>query len=101
MTQPSGGKPEEVRILQGCLNDLISVMALPALWRGREPHEILGALLDGLVRMLQLDCAEARLADGFSDTVIEIRRPEGAAPASPRGLSVATFHLGVRDAVGV
>lgn len=101
MTQRGEEKPEAARVLRGCLNDLIIMMALPALWRGREPHEILGALLDSLVRMLQLEFAEANLADGFADAAISIRRPDGAAPDSPSGLSVATFHLGVRDAVGV
>ena len=52
---------ENIRRLQGCLNDLVSLLSLPALWSGREPPEVLGILLDVLLRMLQLDFAYARL----------------------------------------
>lgn len=51
----------EIKSLQGCLNDLISVLAFPALWSGREPDQVVTALLDGLVAMLRLDFAYARV----------------------------------------
>src|ERR1700687_3000958 len=74
---------EEVRRLQGCLNDLISVMALPALWSGRGPMEIVEALLDGTVRILRLEFAYARLPHGFDGAPRELLRTlrAGAAPA--------------------
>jgi PAS domain S-box-containing protein len=101
MTRYSEGATDEVRRLQDCLNDLISVMALPALWRGREPPDIVAALLDGLVRMLRLEFARARLCDGFASAPpIDILRPEDSAPADSPGLSTATFRLGVQDALG-
>ncbi|OAI53216.1 hypothetical protein AYO47_05265 [Planctomyces sp. SCGC AG-212-M04] len=31
------GRSEEVRRLQGCINDLVSLLALPAIWLGRGP----------------------------------------------------------------
>src|SRR5438128_1484697 len=52
---------DEIRRLQGCINDLISLLALPAMWSGREPSQVVGILLDVLVRMLRLDFVYARL----------------------------------------
>ena len=52
---------QEVKRLQRCMNDLISVLALPATWIGSEPSRIVGDLLDGLLNMLNLDFIYARL----------------------------------------
>src|SRR5712664_5026540 len=52
---------DEMRRLQGCINDLISVQALPAMWTGQEPAQIISTLLDVLIGMLRLDFAYARL----------------------------------------
>ena len=41
----------EIKRLQGCINDLISVLALPAMWRGQNSTQILNTLLDVLVGM--------------------------------------------------
>jgi signal transduction histidine kinase len=57
--------PDEIRNLKACINDLISVLALPARWAGREPSQILGTLLDVLLGMLRLDFAYARLSDAI------------------------------------
>jgi len=54
---------DEIRRLQGCINDLISVLALPAMWRGQESVQIVSTLLDVLLGMLRLDFAYARLKD--------------------------------------
>ena len=51
----------EIKRLQSCLNDLITVLALPAIWSGGESPHILETLLDSLVTMLRLDFAYARL----------------------------------------
>jgi transcriptional regulator with GAF, ATPase, and Fis domain len=64
----------EIRRLQGCINDLISVMALPAIWSGYEPTHILGTLLDVLVGMLRLDFAYARLNDSIAGSPLEVVR---------------------------
>jgi len=55
-------RSEEIRRLQGCINDLVSLLALPALWIGREPPEVASTLLDVLLKMLRLDsrpCSES------------------------------------------
>ena len=47
---------DEVKRLQACINDLISVLALPAIWTGHGPSHVLRTLLDALLGMLRL-CA--------------------------------------------
>jgi PAS domain S-box-containing protein len=65
---------DEIKNLKACINDLISVLALPAIWTGREPSEILSTLLDVLLGMLRLDFAYARLSNSIGGTPIEIVR---------------------------
>ncbi len=45
----------EIKRLQRCINDLVSLLALPAMWSGSKPDEIVHTLLDSLLRMLDLD----------------------------------------------
>ena len=54
---------EEIKRLQRCANDLVSVLALPAMWSGAEPSQIVHTLLDALPRMLQLDLVYVRLKE--------------------------------------
>src|SRR6266850_7106343 len=65
---------DEIRRLQGCINDLISILAIPALWRGQESAQIVSTLLDVLVGMLRLDFAYARLKDPVGGAPIEMVR---------------------------
>ena len=65
---------DEIKRLQGCINDLISVLALSALWSGREPSEMIRALLDGLLGMQRLDFAYARLSGPIDVEPIELLR---------------------------
>ena len=65
---------DEIRRLQGCINDLISVLAIPALWRGQESAQIVSTLLDVLIGMLRLDFAYARLKDPAGESPIEMLR---------------------------
>ena len=65
---------DEIRRLQGCINDLISVLAIPALWRGQESAQIVSTLLDVLVGLLRLDFAYARLKDPVGGAPIEMVR---------------------------
>src|SRR5258707_10006182 len=66
---------DENRRLQRCINDLISVLALPALWGGSEPSHMVGTLLDVLVAMLRLDLAYARVIDWSGGPPIEMVPP--------------------------
>jgi PAS domain S-box-containing protein len=64
----------EIKRLQSCINDLISVLALPAIWSGSESSRILGTLLESLQTMLRLDFAYARLGDASGGQPIEVIR---------------------------
>lgn len=64
----------EIKRLQSCINDLISVLALPAIWSGSEASHILGTLLDVLLTMLRLDFVYARLPDASDGPAIEVVR---------------------------
>ena len=47
----------EIKRLKACINNLISVQALPAIWSGGQPAQIVSALLDMLPQVLGLDFA--------------------------------------------
>jgi PAS domain S-box-containing protein len=121
----------EIKRLQSCINDLISVLALPAIWSGSESSQILGTLLDVLLTMLRLDFAYARLSDAGDGPPIEVLRlgdhrhsslqPQQFGQALDRWLindpnasrcvvpdpvgedevSIASFSLGLQPEVGV
>src|SRR5271166_867928 len=69
-----GDVAEEIRRLQRCINDLVSLFALPAMWSGGEPSQIVDTLLDALLRMLQLDLVYVRLRDSGGQAPIEMVR---------------------------
>jgi PAS domain S-box-containing protein len=64
----------EIRRLQRCINDLVSVLALPAMWSGGEPLQIAATLLDALLSTLQLDFVYVRLKDAVEEAPLEIVR---------------------------
>jgi signal transduction histidine kinase len=72
-TQPNA-VAAEVKRLRRCINDLISVVALPAVWAGGEPAEIVRTLLEVLLRMLNLDFAYARLGNSSGEQAVEVAR---------------------------
>ena len=61
MHQPQPDAASEVKRLQRCINDLVSVLALPAVWSVSEPNRILETFLDALLAMLDLDFLYARV----------------------------------------
>jgi len=65
---------QEIKRLQRCINDLVSLLALRAIWHGSEPSQIVQTLLDVLLRMLSLDFAYAQLSDAFGTAPVEILR---------------------------
>src|SRR4030088_2292294 len=122
---------DEVKRLQSCINDLISVLALAAIWSGSESCQMLGTLLDSLLAILRLDFACARLNDSIDGSPVEVVRlaqrqhpsaqPQevGRAlgswlsgdqtasrfvipnPAGEGEVAIASFSLGLQDEVGV
>src|SRR5713101_900 len=65
---------DEIKNLKACINNLISVLALPAIWTGREPSQILSTLLDVLLGMLRLDFAYVRVSNAIGVAPIEMVR---------------------------
>jgi PAS domain S-box-containing protein len=63
---------DEIKRLQRCMNDLVSLLALPAMWSGSKSCDIVHTLLDSLLRMLDLDfvyVSLTNLTDAPSETV--------------------------------
>jgi signal transduction histidine kinase len=57
----------EIKRLRGCINDLIGILAIPAISIGHEPRQIISTLLDVLLSMLRLDFVYARLNHSSGD----------------------------------
>ena len=74
MQAPASDPVFEIRRLQRCMNDLVSVLALPVVWRGREPAEIVSTLVDSLMEMLNLDFFYARVIVKAGERPIEVFR---------------------------
>jgi PAS domain S-box-containing protein len=93
MDDPLSDAVQEVRRLQRCMNDLVSVLALPAVWSGSEPGRILETLLDALREMLDLDFIYARVRIESNDKPLEAMRlaPPFAISPGPEGVS-QTFN---------
>src|SRR6202007_1824878 len=80
---------DEIKNLKACINDLISLLALPAIWTGREPAEILNTLLDVLLGMLRLDFVYTRVSNSIGGEAIEmVRLPH------PRNLTAQPQQIG-------
>lgn len=65
---------DDAALLRGCLSDLVSVMALPALWAGGEPPQIVRTLLDALLGMLRPVFVLVRLGDPQAGTSADTMR---------------------------
>ena len=63
---------EEIKRLQRCINDLVGVFALPAVWSGGDPSQIVRTLLDVLLGMLRLDLVYLRLKDTGRGAPVEM-----------------------------
>src|SRR4051794_37404095 len=60
--------------LRQCIDDLINVPSLPALWSGRSPSQAVGMLLRRAVQMLHLEFAYARVGGSAGSARIEAIR---------------------------
>jgi hypothetical protein len=65
---------KEINRLQHCIHDLVALLALPPLWSGAEPSQILEILLDALLPMVCLDFISGRVKDPVADTPVEVIR---------------------------
>jgi formate hydrogenlyase transcriptional activator len=71
----------EIGQLQRCINDLLSVLSLPAVWTGHNESTVATTLLDVLVRMLRLDFAFVRTGSEPDHPVEEWARFERRSPS--------------------
>jgi PAS domain S-box-containing protein len=74
MEAPREHSAAEIMRLQRCVNDLVSILALPAMWTGGEPSGLVSTLLDALKGMLRLDLVYVRLNDSFGEPPVEMAR---------------------------
>jgi len=63
---------EELKYLQRCMSDLVSVLALPAVWSGQEPRRIMTTLHDALMATLNLDFLYTRVRIEVDGEPIEV-----------------------------
>ena len=64
-------RENEIKRVQGCINDLISVQAFSAIWTTQDSSRIVTTLLDALLGMLRLDFVYARLSDSVEGSSVE------------------------------
>ena len=74
----------EIKRLQRCISDLISIFALPATWVGGDPFHIGRTVLSALLGMLGLDLVYTRLTDMAEAAPIEmVRFADPQLPVNP------------------
>jgi PAS domain S-box-containing protein len=74
MRQDAVEPADEIKRLQRCMSDLVSVLALPAVWNNSEPRRILETFLDALLTLLELDFLYARARVASHGEPIELLR---------------------------
>ena len=86
----------DIKQLQACINDLVSVMALPAMWTGQDWKQIVETLLDAMVGMLRLEFAYARLnLEGGADAeMVRVAEQRHAPAASEVGRALGHWLEG-------
>jgi thioredoxin reductase (NADPH) len=65
---------QEVKRLKRCVNDLVGLLSLPAIWRGSGAVLTAQTLLDILLRALCLDFGYVQLSDAFGAMPLEVVR---------------------------
>ena len=100
MTDVSASKElaDEVARLRACVKGLISVAAMPGLWNGCEPLEIVGALADALLGTLRLAFVLVRLNEADSEQPIELARIAESFHRTIRQRDISQAPL-IRDAL--
>jgi signal transduction histidine kinase len=81
MELPIEHPAEEIKRLHRCVNDLVSLLALPATWTDGDPSLIGRTLIDALASILTLDLVYVRLNEQLGGAPVEMVR--GARSAMP------------------
>ncbi len=69
-----GDSAGELKYLQRCMSDLVSVLALPAVWSGQDPRTIVTTFLDALMATLNPDFLYTRVRIEANGEPIEVLR---------------------------
>jgi PAS domain S-box-containing protein len=89
---------QEVKRLNRCVNDVVSVVALPAMWAGSEPSQILRMLIDVLLGVLDLDLVYALLKGANGEPLIEMARVSSMWEVVPQPREIgAVLHEWLED----
>ena len=83
--------PRDTATLRSQLRDLIAILALPAVWSGRDAADIPEAVLEVLSSMLRLDLAYIRAADPAGSGPLETVRVQGRPDLRSRGREIANL----------
>jgi transcriptional regulator with GAF, ATPase, and Fis domain len=96
----TGKDDEGVSILRACIRDLAALSALPSLWVGRDPTQVIDSFLDILSAALRLNLVYARIEDPRGgDTVEAARSNNHRGQALPRS-SLAEISAMLTPLVG-
>ena len=85
METPIEQPVDEITRLQRCVNDLVSILALPAMWTGGDPSHIGHTLIDSLASILTLDFVYVRLNDQVGARIEMVRGARLATPQAGLG----------------
>src|SRR3989442_5714636 len=83
--------PRDTATLRSQLRDLIAILALPAVWSGRDAADIPEAVLEVLSSMLRLDLAYIRAADPAGSGPFEAVCGRGRSDLGSRGRGITGF----------
>ena len=84
--------------LKRCINDVVSVVALPAMWAGSEPSPIVRTLVDVLLGLLDLDLVYALLKGANGEPLMEMVRLSSVWEAAPQPQEIgAVLHKWLGD----
>jgi PAS domain S-box-containing protein len=78
-----GDPSQEIGRLRHCLNNLVSVVALPALWGDAEPLQVMQTSVEALLGLLDLDFVYARSTDPFRGVPLEVLKARSGNEPSP------------------
>jgi PAS domain S-box-containing protein len=91
---PADPDTAEIKRLQRCINDLVSVMALQSTWVGAEPRQILATVVDALHQVLDPDFTYMRVVDPITGAAVETLRGASAPDDFRPGAVASMIALG-------
>jgi PAS domain S-box-containing protein len=92
-----GDSAEELKQLQRCMSDLVSVLALPAVWSGQDPRQIVATLHDALMTTLNPGLLYTRVRINTDEELIEELR---TAPHYATTHNVEQIHNALQERFG-